>query len=114
MTKTKQWKVGDQLAFSYSRGEEYFIETIHEITPSGRIRCGNFELNPDLTVRGKRGWNSYRRAEPVTPHILACIDRSNNLTTIGSCRFNRLDNDTLAKVAQLIKSATPLKDDDDE
>jgi len=110
MTQQKQWKVGDELAFSFSRGDEYFIETIHEITPSGRIRCGRYELNPDLTIRGKS--YRYRRGEPVTPYIRACVARSKNLMIIGSCTFRKLDNATLAKIAKLIESATPIKDDE--
>lgn len=64
-------KVGDSLAFGC--GSRYEIHKVTRITPSGRIVCGRYTLNPDLSVRGRTDrWGPYR-GEVVTPKILGIV-----------------------------------------
>ena len=52
-------KVGDELAFVNSN--TISIIPIERITATGRIKCGTYELNPDLSIRGRRQrWGPYR------------------------------------------------------
>lgn len=70
-------QVGDSLAFCCGFGGRYEIHTVTRITPSGRIVCGRYTLNPDLSIRGRRsgGIGSWgpRRGEVVTPEIRGII-----------------------------------------
>jgi hypothetical protein len=55
MTETIELKVGDELAFLGNYGTRWRILPISKITPSGRMHCGDYVLNPDLSVRGVSG-----------------------------------------------------------
>ncbi|WP_372897590.1 hypothetical protein [Stieleria sp.] len=67
MSDTDNYKPGDKLAFNvYGQWE---IHTVDRVTPSGRIICGHRTLNPDLSIRGRRGFGGPFVAYPVTPKI---------------------------------------------
>ncbi len=51
-------KVGDELAVPRRFGGWDF-HTVEAITPSGRIKCGRFVLNPDLSIRGASPYGPY-------------------------------------------------------
>ena len=90
-------KVGDELAFNvgYGRGT-IEIHKVDAITPSGRIQCGRYTLNPDLSVRGRRDkWAGPYRAEiPTDEHReRVSLQRSQRL----SDRWNLADKKTVPK-----------------
>lgn len=59
-------KVGDEIAFRVGGlNRVWAVYEVNRVTPSGRIRAGKYELNPDLTVRGKSGWGG-----PYTGHLV--------------------------------------------
>lgn len=71
-------KVGDMLAFRYGhRLPEFQLCKVERITPTGRIVCGQYTLNPDLSIRGERPrWSTGPyRAEVITPEISEIIER---------------------------------------
>jgi len=64
-------KVGDELAFRVGFGHTIEIHKVERITPSGRITCGRWHLDPNLRVRGRNGYHSPSQAERVTDEIRA-------------------------------------------
>lgn len=92
-------KVGDELAFGSSGwAATYKIHKVERITPSGRIVCGRYTLNPDLTIRGSRNaWGPYR-AEVVTQEIRDEIEKQDILSVIGATNWQMLDLEHLRKV----------------
>lgn len=98
------YDVGDQLAFrSNSRGR-WEIFTIEKITPSGRIVCGRYTLNPDLSIRGDRGYSGPYRGCRVTEKIRAEHVRQQNLDFISATKFVDLRDDILDAVVAAIQS----------
>jgi len=99
------YAVGDQLAFDCGFGRGHWkIATIDKITPSGRIVCGLFTLNPDLTIRGHNGYGPYR-GQPVTDEIRAKVKRQENLSIISGAKFSEMSEDVLDEIVKLIKSS---------
>lgn len=98
-------KVGDELAFL--EWSHYAIYTIDKITPSGRIKCGRYELDPDLRVRGRgRGMGAPYRAELVTDNIRNAVFRRRLLERITAwtpTRWGELPTETLEKVVALVE-----------
>ena len=91
-------KVGDKLAFDigYGRHRDWQIETVTKVTPTGRIVCGRWTLNPDLSVRGR--YNSYRgpyEAVRVTPRILADVRRNRMVNQLSLVKFKDLPDEAL-------------------
>lgn len=58
MSSTVTVKVGDELAIARRYGGWDFYK-VESITPSGRIKCGRYTLNPDLTIRGASEYGPY-------------------------------------------------------
>lgn len=104
MRSTKEMpvvKVGQDLAFRLNN--RYAIHVVTHITPTGRIKCGSYELNSDLSVRGKRDrgyWGPYR-AEIVTDEIREQVHRSNMISKLSSFDFNSLSYDLLRRIFEL-------------
>ena len=61
-------KVGDELAFVKRYGKGWDFYTVTGVTPSGRIKCGPYTLNADLTVRGG-GRNDPYAAKVITEEM---------------------------------------------
>ncbi len=60
-------KVGDELAFRVGMVGTIQIHQVTAITPSGRIVCGPYTMNPDLSIRGRKDkWHSPWRGERVS------------------------------------------------
>ena len=115
----KVWKVGDKLAFLSGGFSSYWaIHPITKISKLGRITCGPYQLNPDLTIRRKRErWSSGPyRGEPVTQKILdeerERLERAKALRVIEACRLRSLEVSVLVKIADIIRKATNANDKD--
>lgn len=92
--------MGDILAFAYGGlNENYAIHEITKITPSGRMICGPYTLNPDLSVRG----GGYRAAQIVTPEIEEALLRQKCLNIIASAKWKEMSNEFLFRIATAIK-----------
>jgi len=100
------YTVGDELAFSVGWGRGHWeIIPIERVTPSGRMICGRFTVNPNLTIRGRRsGAGGPWRAEPVTPEIREQCRRYGLLTFLASFNFSELSTDHLDRIRSEIKS----------
>lgn len=98
------YAVGDKLAFSYSQ-RKWEVGKITKITPSGRIVCGRFTLNPDLTIRGDKGYGGPYRGVPLTDEIKREYVRQKHIELIRSTRFEDLSDRQLDAVVRSIQSA---------
>ena len=101
------YAVGDALAFRcYSPMRAgWDIHKITKIMPSGRIVCGPFSLNPDLSIRGKSGYGGPYRAEPVTDTIVAEVRRFKALEYVKGFDWNKLETDSLEAVIAVTQQA---------
>ena len=99
-----QVQVGDELAFRHSYGTCWSIYKVEKITPSGRIVCGRYTLNPDLTIRGDRGYHGLYCGEIVTPKIRAEVARQKQLDLIAVTNWKELSDAVLDKVVAAIQS----------
>ena len=115
----KVWQVGDKLAFRYHSLSSYWaIHTITKVTKGGRITCGPYQLNPDLTIRGKRNvWSSGpHKGEPVTQAMIdeqrEHIERRRALRVIEACSLRSLEVSVLVEIADIIRKATNANDKD--
>lgn len=99
-------KVGDKLAFRVWNG--YAIYPIDKITPSGRMKCGPYELEPDLRVRGRRGGSGTPfRAELVTDEIRQECLRDGLLSEIAAWTitdWRDMPTETLEKIVALMET----------
>lgn len=100
-------KVGDKLAFRIGFRNQWHIETIKKITPSGRIKCGHRELNPDLTVRGRsNSWSGPYCAEILTPELEAEIEAEAKALRIRnrvrSISIRDLTDDQLERIVAIL------------
>jgi hypothetical protein len=97
-------KVGDELAFRVGFSGNYVIHRVEKVTPSGRSKCGPYELNADLSVRGKVGrgyWGPYR-AEPVTAEVRENVERNKLLARVTNANWFSLDTVSLGLVVSIL------------
>lgn len=99
-----QVKVGDELAFcgGYGRGH-WSIHTVSRITPSGRVVCGPYTLNPDLTVRGRSYGSPYKAVE-VTDRIREKVARQEALSILAHFSMDKLSTEALLKIVEITES----------
>lgn len=99
-------KVGDELAF-FQWGR-CVIYPIDKITPSGMIKCGHYELDPNLRVRGRnRSAGTPYCAERVTDEIRqACLRDSllDKITSLYIAGWSELSTETLEKIVALMEA----------
>lgn len=97
-------KVGDELAFKHY-DSRYSIHTITKILPSGRIRCGNYELEPDLSIRG-RGKYSLGPviAEPVTQEIRDIVAKQRYCVLLAKVNWQEMPLELLSSIWKTISS----------
>ncbi len=98
-------KVGDELAFKYGHGKNayYNIYEVEKITPSGRIKCGHYTLDPDLRIRGNdRFYSAPHRAELVTQEIRDAVYRQHLLQKVHAIKPENLTTSQLERIASII------------
>ena len=103
MTKIK---VGDELAFCCGFENRWEAYEVERITPSGRIKVGRWELNPDLTIRGK--WPRYGPycGEIPTPEIRDAIRRQWLLHRVGMMEPDKLTTNQLERIYSFLLEET--------
>jgi hypothetical protein len=62
-------QVGDEIAFRVGFGGTQVVYKVDKVTPSGRIKVGMYELNPDLRVRGRHGFSGPYKGVFVTDEL---------------------------------------------
>lgn len=107
MSEVKKLKVGDRLAF---RGSNYparwHIYAIDRITPSGRIRAGHYEMNPDLSIRGRDNrWGPYA-AVILTDAIAHEARRDDAIDAIKLIKPEKLSDSQLFRIIDILKEKT--------
>lgn len=104
------YAVGDQLAFRCGSDSHFWvIATISKITPTGRIKCGQWELDPDLRVRGRSGYSGPYEGEPVTEEIRNEIKRMKNLNFLRDVKWKELSDDQLSQVVHIVQSLSIIQ-----
>ena len=92
-------KVGDKLAFDCGGwGSRWTVHEVTKITPSGRIVCGPYTLDPNLSIRGRKGYGGPYRGKVVTQEILDSVKASKLIGLIDRVKFRELSLETLRKV----------------
>ena len=99
-----EYKVGDELAFRVGFSKTWQIHKIAKITPSGRIQCGGWMLNPDLRVRGHSGYGGPFQAYPVTAEIRATAIHQDNVSVVRGIDVSRLTDKQIADIADIVRS----------
>jgi hypothetical protein len=101
------YAVGDCLAFYCGLGlsNRWEIHKVTKITQSGRLTCGPYTLNPDLSVRGSSGYSGPHRAEPVTKEIVLEVRRRRALEYLKGFDWSKLDADRLEAVVAVTRQA---------
>lgn len=96
-------KVGDELAFCENYGRHWSIYTVTKITPSGRIRCGGYELEPDLRVRGRPSHSSPYEAVIPTNRIRELATRRKLLTGLRAVVWDNCTTDQLNRIMEILR-----------
>jgi hypothetical protein len=105
------YKVGDELAIRCgTMMRSLFIYKISKITASGRIVCGPYTLNPDLTVRGHQ--HTSISAEPVTDEIRDEIQHKILWGQVLSIRREDWQRFSLEQLQTVLNILEQVKDDD--
>jgi hypothetical protein len=113
MSKEKTYKVGDELAFmiGYCSGT-YEIHKITKISPTGRITCGRFTLDPDLNVRGRSFYGGPYRGQEVTDDIRVNVMRRLCIEFLSRCDWVTFSAADLARFVAMVKeTAVELKEE---
>ena len=84
------------------------IKKVTKVTPTGRIVIGDSQYNPDGYLRGTDMYNREYILE-ATPEQLEKtqnkITRVQSLNKIGKFDFNKMDNESLLKIIEIIENS---------
>jgi len=98
-------KVGDKLAFRTGYGTGVWsIQEVTKISPTGRIACGHYVLDPDLRVRGRNRYSGPFRGEIVTPEILREVKVNEAIRLLTSFKYSDLSDDNVIHLANTVRS----------
>jgi len=61
-------QVGDELAFQGGFGR-WYVYKVSKITPTGRVLCGPYMLNADLSVRGQPSRSCPRYGQKINKEV---------------------------------------------
>lgn len=107
--------VGDELAFMVGFGKSYEIHKVDRITPSGRIKCGRWDLNPDLTIRNRTSYYGPSVGVPVTDEIRHRVRREFLIIKLSRAQWGELSNEELEvayKVLEDHKKEEPSEEEE--
>jgi hypothetical protein len=98
------FKVGDELAFQKLHSTGWNVFKISHITPTGRMNCGPYVVNPDLTIRERS--NSFRcgrQAYRITDEIRQSVKRSKNIEYLELRNWEQYPDETLQTICDLLR-----------
>jgi len=105
----KPIQIGDEIAFSVGFGRTETIYKVDRITPSGRIKAGIYEMNPDLKVRGRSGMGGPYRGVLVTDEmrkrIIAEQKRRQLAYKMSETRWREIPLARLEKIDAILQEA---------
>jgi hypothetical protein len=100
-------QVGDEIAFRVGFGGTQVVYKVDKVTPSGRIKVGMYELNPDLTIRGRSGWGGPYKGVFVTPELRKVIvaerKKSAIVAKVSEVRWPNISLAKLEKIDAILK-----------
>ena len=97
-------KIGDKLAFQVGYGTKtWSIQEVTKISPTGRITCGQYVLDPDLRVRGSDRYSGPFRGEILTSEIVYRVKVANVRRFIADFNLNCLSDDDTIKLADVMR-----------
>lgn len=99
MSEEAKCAVGDQLAFWVQN--RWVVARVTKITTTGRIYCGQWVLNPDLTVRGGNVYAPIQACR-VTPEIKQEVQRYRWVRRLRAVDWEKCSNELLSKLVQLL------------
>ena len=104
MSETKKLKVGDRLAFrSGHYPAQWYIYAIEKITPSGRIKAGPYEMNSDLSIRGRdNSWGPYK-GEVMTNKIADEAKKEKAIGLVNSIKVDKLSDSQLFRIVDILR-----------
>lgn len=98
-------KEGDILIFHNSGlGRNWYAAKVDKITPTGRIKCGNIELDKNLVVRGQGSFPqiiAYRDS----PRLRKKVKREANLRYLKMVQFDMLPHAVVGQIVRIIKKS---------
>jgi len=109
-TPQRPIQVGDEIAFrSDSFGKLWRVYKVDKITPSGRIKAGHYEMNPDLSIRGRSGWSGPFKGVLVTDELRKVIvaERKKNaiIAKVSEVRWLNISLAKLEKIDAILREA---------
>ena len=102
-TETR-YRVGTEFAFQHGIPLQWHILAVTKITPTGRMTCGPFTLNPDLSVRGKRTMYGPRYAVVATPDIHRAVARQNNVRMLRRVLWSEVSDVKVQAIARILQT----------
>jgi len=105
-TENAPVKVGDRLAFCSGFGAgRWDTYEVTKITPTGVIRCGPYSLDPNLRVKGARGYEAPAEGQHITPAIVDAINRQRALAFLQRVKWSDLPTAALVTVCETVNAA---------
>jgi hypothetical protein len=103
-------QVGDEIAFRSDHfSRSWTVYKVDKVTKSGRIKAGHYEMNPDLTIRGRSGWGGPFKGVFVTPELRKVIvaERKKNaiVAKVSEVRWLNISLAKLEKIDAILQEA---------
>ena len=116
MAEPVKVKIGDKIAFN-SRYHGYTIKEVLKITPTGIIKTDLYDMNPDLTVRGRHDYSCPCEGEIVTPKIRQAVCRQrymNFVSTVPREKWNLLATEALKTIVNILEAEFERAEDESD
>jgi len=109
-TPQRPIQVGDEIAVRSDHfSRSWTVYKVEKVTKSGRIKAGRYEMNPDLSIRGRSGWGGPFRGVFVTPELRKEIvdERRKNaiVEKVSAVKWRLLSLAKLQKIDAILKEA---------
>jgi hypothetical protein len=103
-------QVGDEIAFRSDHfSRSWTVYKVEKVTKSGRIKAGHYEMNSDLSIRGRSGWGGPFRGVFVTPELRKVIvaERRKNaiVARVSEVRWLNISLAKLEKIDAILQEA---------
>jgi hypothetical protein len=102
-------QVGDEIAFRVGFGGTQVVYKVDKITPSGRIKAGMYEMNPDLRIRGRHGFSGPYQGVLVTGELrdkLVAEQKQRTLARkIADVRWREVSMERLEKIDAILQES---------
>jgi hypothetical protein len=109
-TPQRPIQVGDEIGFRSNHfGRLWTVYKVDKVTKSGRIKAGHYEMNPDLTIRGRSGWGGPYKGVFVTSELRKVIvaERKKNaiIAKVSEVRWLNISLAKLERIDAILQEA---------